>query len=215
MNLPTQTKGEEFFMKGILVLLVVGSICALPQLAAAQSAAPQSEDHAEVGIFADYMRFSPVTPVINFVGLGGRAAFNVSPNVQIEGEMNYDFQRNTITTFNNGISSSLVTTHLRPLTGLFGPKFQAGTSGPFRVFVTGKVGFINFSTSTAGASGSSFVNSVNGVGGSGTHVAFYPGGGIEGFWGPIGVRAEVGDEIYLNNGTFNNLRVSFGPQFRF
>jgi hypothetical protein len=25
----------------------------------------------------------------------------------------------------------------------------------------------------------------------------------------------VGDEIFLNNGTFNNLRVTFGPQLRF
>jgi hypothetical protein len=53
------------------------------------------------------------------------------------------------------------------------------------------------------------------VGSSGTHFAAYPGGGVEGFWGPFGLRAEVGDEIYLRNGTFNNLRVTFGPQLRF
>ena len=64
-------------------------------------------------------------------------------------------------------------------------------------------------------SGTTFTNSVNGVGGPGTHVAFYPGGGIEGFIGPIGLRLEVGDEVYLNNGTFNNLRVTFGPHIRF
>jgi len=29
------------------------------------------------------------------------------------------------------------------------------------------------------------------------------------------VRAEVGDNIFFNNGMHNNLRVSFGPQFRF
>jgi hypothetical protein len=34
-------------------------------------------------------------------------------------------------------------------------------------------------------------------------------------WGAIGLRADVGDEIYFNNGTHNNLRVTFGPTFRF
>lgn len=41
------------------------------------------------------------------------------------------------------------------------------------------------------------------------------GGGIEGFFGPIGLRVDVGDELYLNNGTYNNLRVTFGPTLRF
>jgi hypothetical protein len=43
----------------------------------------------------------------------------------------------------------------------------------------------------------------------------YPGGGVEGFWGPIGLRLEAGDEIYFDNGTHNNLKVTFGPAFRF
>ena len=33
--------------------------------------------------------------------------------------------------------------------------------------------------------------------------------------GPIGVRAEIGDDIFINNGAHNNLRVTFGPQLRF
>jgi hypothetical protein len=45
----------------------------------------QSSDHVEVGVFADYMNFSATDPHINFVG--GRAAFNVHPNVQLEAEM--------------------------------------------------------------------------------------------------------------------------------
>jgi hypothetical protein len=56
---------------------------------------------------------------------------------------------------------------------------------------------------------------VSGVGNPGTHLAFYPGGGFEGFFGPIGIRAEIGDEIYLNNGTYNNMRVAVGPTIRF
>src|SRR5437879_2188818 len=83
--------------------------------------------------------------------LGGRAAFNVHPNVQLEAEMAYDFKRNFTSTFSDGINTQLVNTRLRPLTALFGPKFQAGTSGPFRAFVTGKLGFVNFSTSDQNA----------------------------------------------------------------
>lgn len=191
------------------------AILALCTCAPVLSQAQQTYDHAEVGVFADYLRFSPTTPTINFVGVGGRVGFNVHPNIMLEGEMSYDFDRNFTSTYNNGISTSFATTRIRPLIGLFGPKFQAGSTGPIRLFVTGKVGFIDFSTSTGAVTGTSFTNSVNGVGNSATHVAFYPGAGIEGFWGPFGLRLDVGDEIYLNNGAYNNLRVTFGPHFRF
>ena len=197
-------------MKRIAIIIGLGVCLALPSWMVAQ------EDHGEVGVFADYLRFAPTDSVTNFVGVGGRLGINASPHVAIEGEMNYDFKRNFTSTSSNGISTNFVTTGVRPLTGLFGPKIQAGTTGPFRVFLTGKVGFINFSTSGTGAvTGGQFSNAVAGVGGAGTHVAFYPGGGIEGFIGPIGLRLEAGDEIYLNNGTYNNLRVTFGPHIRF
>ncbi len=178
-------------------------------------------NHAEIGAFADYFRFAPTSSThTNFVGVGGRAAFNVDPNIALEGEMDYDFAKNftTTSTITNGTTTTttFTTTGLRPLTGLFGPKFQFGTSGNFRAFLTGKIGFIDFTTTNPGnVSGSQFNNAIAGVGGSGTHMAFYPGGGIEGFWGPIGLRLEGGDEIYLNNGTYNNLRVTLGPTIRF
>jgi len=118
------------------------SVLVLCLVAPSSMTAQNSSDwnHAEVGVFADYFRLSRTTPDINFVGLGGRAAFNIHPNVQLEAEMAYDFKRNFTSTFSNGISTQLVNTRLRPLTALFGPKFQAGTSGPFRAFVTGKLG---------------------------------------------------------------------------
>ncbi len=197
-------------MKRIAIVVGLGFCLALPSWMAAQ------ENHGEVGVFADYLRFAPSNSVTNFVGVGGRLGINASAHVAIEAEMNYDFKRNFTNTSNNGISTNFVTTGVRPLTGLFGPKIQAGTTGPFRVFLTGKAGFINFSTTNSGVvSGTTFSNAVAGVGGGGTHVAFYPGGGIEGFIGPVGLRLEVGDEIYLNNGTYNNLRVTFGPHIRF
>ena len=80
-----------------------------------------SSDHVEVGVFADYMNFSATDPHINFVGVGGRAAFNVHPNVQLEAEMSYDFKRNFTSVFSNGVTTQFVNTDLRPLTGCLDP----------------------------------------------------------------------------------------------
>ncbi len=145
-------------------------------------------DRAGVGVFADYFRLTDTSPFQNFVGVGGRAAFNLHRSVQLEAEMAYDFKRSYTQTFDNGVTTELVNTHFRTLHGFFGPKFQTG-SEPFRFFVTGKVGFENFSITkdnpTAG-----FTNAVGLTNGT-TRFAVYPGGGIEAFAGPIGVRAEM------------------------
>ncbi len=199
-------------MRRSIRLAIVSILIAAPSWLLAQERGGDY-NHATVGIFADYLRFSPTDPNINFVGFGARTGFHTSRHVQVEGEMHYDFERSFTSTFNNGVTTQLVTTKVRPLTGLFGPKFE--TSGRFKVFATGKVGFINFTNSSAPVTFSNFANAVAGVGGSGTHFAAYPGAGFEGYWGPFGLRLEAGDEIYLNNGTFNNLRISFGPQLRF
>jgi hypothetical protein len=53
----------------------------------------QSDDHIEVGVFADYFNLSHTSPHISFVGIGGRAVFNVRSNVRIEAEMAYGFGR--------------------------------------------------------------------------------------------------------------------------
>ena len=175
-----------------------------------------SLDHAEVGIFGDYFRFSPGGNSTNFVGLGARAAFNVHPNVAIEGQLAYDFARNYTSVSSTGGTTNTVRSTVRPITGLFGPKFQVGSGGPFRIFATGKVGFVNFTTTNTGvASPTTFKNGVSSIGNGGNFLAVYPGGGIEGFAGPIGIRVEAGDEIYFNNGANNNLRLEFGPTFRF
>lgn len=200
-------------MKRIAMILALGTLVALPAALLAQ------KDHGEVGVYADYFRFSPTSSVdLNYVGVGGRLGINIRPTVALEAEMSYDFARNYTTTYATGTgaggNTSFTTSSIRPLTGLFGPKFE--TTGPFKVFATGKVGFVDFTVNNSGTvTGPGFSNSVAGVGGSGTHLAVYPGGGIEGFLGPIGLRAEAGDEIYFNNGTYNNLRVTFGPSIRF
>lgn len=194
---------QRSFIMALLALL----------LAAPSLMAQSSEDHVEVGIFADYFNLSRTDPHINFVGLGGRAGFNVRSNVQIEAEMAYDFKRNFTTTFSDGVTSRLVDTRLRTLHALFGPKF-ATSGGPVRFFGTFKAGLINFSVSDQNA-GAGFRSAIGDVTTGNTAAAIYPGVGLEGFLGPIGLRADVGDEIYFKNGTHNNLRVTFGPTIRF
>jgi hypothetical protein len=194
-------------MKRCFGLFVASLFFAVPMLMA-----QGSSDHIEVGAFADYYRLSDPGPTRNFIGIGGRAAFAIRSSVQLEAEMAYDFNRNYTSTFTNGVTTELVNTQFRTLHGFFGPKFQTG-SGPFRVFITGKVGFDNFSINNQNAT-AGFVNTVGLTNGA-TYFALYPGGGFEAFAGPIGIRAEVGDDIFFNGGAHNNLRVTLGPQFRF
>ena len=195
-------------MKQYLGFLIAGLLFAAPMMTAQEN----NKDHAEVGIFANYYRFTDPGPTSNFLGLGGRAAFGVAPKVQIEGEMAYDFERNYTSKFSNGVTTSAVNSKLRTLHGFFGPKFDIG-SGGMHFFLTGKVGFDTFAVTNNGAP-TGFVNSV-GLGNGATYFALYPAGGIEGFIGWFGLRAEAGDDIFFNGGAHNNLRISFGPQFRF
>jgi hypothetical protein len=198
--------GEKEHMKRcVSVFIGLFVLAAMPLIA-------QDSDHVEVGAFADYFRFGAANPPQNFVGIGGRAGFAVHPDIQLEAEMAYDFSRNYTSSSSSSVSSTTVETKFRTLHGFFGPKFQTG-SGAFRFFVTGKVGFENFSVTNSGAA-AGFTNTVGLTSGR-TDFAVYPGGGIEAFAGPIGVRAEVGDDIYFDNGAHNNLRVTLGPQFRF
>lgn len=165
-----------------------------------------AQDHGEVGVFADYVRLKNADNA-NFWGLGGRVGFNIHPNIQLEGEMSYDFAQSFTTTSSTGGVVTVNTTDLRLLHGLFGPKIT--TSGPVRVFGFVKGGFLNFNTT----------NSVGGaittVPGGDTNGVFYPGGGVSFFGGPIGFRVEVGDLMYFDRGANHNLRLTFGPQFRF
>jgi hypothetical protein len=172
-------------------------------------------DHGEIEAFGDYLHFTQVSPTINFVGVGARAGFNTNPFLALEANMSYDFAQNYTSHTGNGASTSFSRTTVRPLTALFGPKFQIGASSPVRAFLTGKVGFVNFSTSSSAISSSAFTGAVNNITESGTHFAMYPGAGIEFFGGPIGFRIDVGELMYMNNGLNNDLKVSGGPAIRF
>ena len=213
-------------MVRILSLAGLATVLALPLSLTAQArnaaeGTPYTHNHGEFTAYADYLRFAPSESAkpTNFLGLGGRIGFNVHPNIALEGEMSYDFARNYTSISKNGGtvggSSTTVVSKIRPLTGLFGPKFQFGTTGPFRAFLTGKVGFLEMTSSNASPSTTTFGNSFNNFGGNGTYVSVYPGGGLEAFFGPIGIRAEIGDEIVMHNGPNNNIRFTFGPSIRF
>ena len=198
-------------MKRIIGLALLVLCFAAPSLMA--QAVSGGGDHVEVGVFADYFKLSRTTPDINSFGVGGRAGFNVSPHVQLEAEMSYDFERNFTSTFSNGFTTQFVSTRLHTLHALFGPKFQTN-AGPLRAFAVFKAGLINFSTST-GSVGQGFQGSLGSVTTGDTRAAIYPGLGVEGFVGPVGLRLDVGDEIYFDNGARHNLKVTFGPHFRF
>lgn len=188
------------------LLLILTAICMwVPAFA---------QDHGEVGVFADYFRtqFLPQDEV----GVGARVSLNFREHMAFEAEGAYDFERTRINVFTSspGISntsrSSLRLTHF-----LVGPKLQLGTRGPFRAFLFAKGGFLRFGTNTGPATfGNAGIATNLGNGGDYNGV-FYPGGGVEAFIGPIGLRLDIGDEIYFDNGANGNLKITFGPHIRF
>jgi len=182
------------------------------------STLPQRSDegspyrHGEVGVYANYLRLASANDLSTW-GIGANVDFNLHRHLQLEAQMAYNFEKNTTTATSTGGFTSFSRTGLRTLTGLFGPKFISGT-GAWRVFGTLQGGFINFNTSNKGPI-SGFVGSVSSVTSGDTFGVFYPGVGVEAFAGPVGLRVDVGDEMYINDGAHNNLRVTAGPQFRF
>src|ERR1700683_3392197 len=101
--------------------------CALLALAPAAFA----QDHREVRAFADYARLNFGAGNENSLGVGGRASFGLSRYVQLEAEMNYDFDRAFTEGFTDN-SSGAVTfqrSNVRTITGLFGPKFETRGRG--------------------------------------------------------------------------------------
>lgn len=207
---------KRFFF---LFLMMVGLLFAVLPSVRAQD----KENHVEIGIFGDYFRLGETrgpslsgTGATSFGGVGARLSINASRRWQIEPEMNYDFAESFSEGF-TGPSGTVVgfsTSRLRILHGMIGPKFQTG-GGAFRAFVTVKGGGDDFMFSSAPVTFSTFASSVSGLRTSNVVGVVYPGGGIEAYLGPIGLRIDVGDEIYFQSGAHNNLRVTFGPSIRF
>ena len=192
-------------MKRVALLLFFASW--LVPLASAQ-------DHIQVGAYADYFRLSQTHT--NLVGLGGRAAFKVHPHVMLEGEMSYDFQQAFTEGFTNptGGTVTFQNSNLKVLHGLVGPKITGG-HGKIRPFFTVKGGFINFQLDLRPASFAGFTSSVDNLRANNVSGVIYPGAGLEGHIGPVGLRLDAGDEIIFAGGVHHNLRVAFGPFIRF
>ena len=192
-------------MKKIILLLIVALVfLTVPALYA--------QDHAEVGVFADYVRLHHADDA-NFWGLGGRVGFNVHSHVQLEADMAYDFERQFTTTTSTGGTTTFTQSGLRLWHGSFGPKIQTNL-GPVRAFVVLKGGFLNFGVSGQNALNGFTTGLGNFIGGD-TNGLFYPGGGLEFFAGPIGLRVDAGDLMYFDRGANHNLVLTVGPTFRF
>ena len=192
-------------MKRIVLVMM---LCAMFMLTPALFAQDSDYNHGEIGVFFDFNRQNDLN--LNLFGVGGRVGFNVHPHVALEAEGSYNFENATSFTvkgFVNPVRANFRATHF-----LAGPKFQLGTKGPWRVYGVLKGGFVRFGVTPGAVTFGSFPTvltntDLNGV--------LYPGAGFEAFAGIIGIRGEVGDEMYFDNGANHNLKVTFGPVIRF
>jgi hypothetical protein len=172
------------------------------------------QKRVEAGVFVDYLGISQ-TKTSNY-GLGARFGYRVHHDVMLEGEAAYDYGLNFDEAYVNVVSGNLVAierTSIGVTQGLVGPKLQA--PGRFRPFATFKAGFTDFRLSPGLLPYSNIVSTVLGLRTSNVSPAIYPGTGIEAAIGPVGLRFEMGDEVYFNSGAHNNLRITFGPILRF
>lgn len=197
-------------MKKIAGLLILAVAFLAPALMA-------QEEHGEVSVYADYTRLHNANDA-NFWGPGASVAFNLNRYAQLEANMGYQPAR-TITftglnTTGNGIATNSFTSNLRLIEGMFGPKFQTGV-GPVKAFFVLKGGFLNFNSSNPNGGAVGFSNAVNHITSGDTNGVFYPGAGVEfGMTHGIGIRAEVGDLMYFDNGANHNLKFTIGPTLR-
>jgi hypothetical protein len=174
-----------------------------------------AQERVEAGIFLDYLSISQ-TSTDNF-GVGGRFGYRIHRKVMIEGELAYDYGINfheAYRNITNGNITAIGRTSIGVTHGLFGPTLQPA-KGRLRPFVTVKGGFMDFRLSPSLLPLSTFESTLLGIRTSNLNAAIYPGAGVEASLGPVGLRFELGDEIYFNNGAHNNLRITFGPILRF
>ena len=174
-------------------------------------ASAQETEHIQVGVFADYFRLGQTDT--NFGGLGARVGVVAFRSLKLEGEMSYDFDQ--AFTERDNTTLTVRRSGMRVLHGEFGPKVNLGEHYHVHPFVTLKGGFIDFRINNAPATIGTFFSSVDNLRRNNVNGVLYPGGGLEGHFGPVGVRLDIGDEIYFNHGTHNNLRIALGPYIRF
>ena len=205
LTVPTVMNMKYLFPMRIAILL---SACALlASLASAQ--------HVEIGGFVDYGR--PTIPGFpaNALGAGGRLDINLHRFLQAEIETAYNVKYANFLVTSSSTSVVLTNSKMGILHMNGGLKVQTA-GGSFFLFVKGganqyfpeqTVQTVSGVPITVSTSASSFDSFIYGI--------LYPGGGIGFHAGPLGIRVDVGDEIYWNSGAHHNLRVTFGPTLRF
>jgi hypothetical protein len=173
----------------------------------------RAQDHFQVGAYGDYFRITQTST--NLAGLGGRAGVRLLSHVMFEGEMSYDFEQAfTEHCLSSGCTVTTARSNLKVLHGIAGFKL-IGTHHAIRPFLLVKGGFINFQLNSRPATFGTFASSIDNLRRSNVSGVFYPGAGVEGHLGPIGLRLEAGDEIYYTGGPHHNPRVAVGPFLRF
>lgn len=170
--------------------------------------------HVEIGGFASYGHFDLPPFPKDAIGLGGRLDINIASYLALEGEGSYDFEHPGLQIASSGSGSFTVTQfRLGVIHGNGGFKIQTKKGSYFLFFKGGGLQFrpdirtsslVGTLIGTPQRSGTNFSEAV-----------FYPGGGIGFHAGPLGMRVDAGDEIYWDNGTHHNLRITFGPTIRF
>jgi len=195
-------------MKRVALLLFLAFLAGASWLVPSAKA----QDHLQVGAYGDYFRLSQTNT--NLAGLGGRAGVKLLDHVMFEGEMSYDFEQAFTEVCTNCTTLTVAPSNLKVLHGLGGFKL-IGTRHAIRPFLLLKGGFVNFQMSTRPPSFSGFTSAVDNLRANNLTGVFYPGAGVEGHLGPIGLRLEAGDEIYYTGSPHHNARVSFGPFLRF
>jgi len=191
------------------------ALIAMVLLSCGESSLLFAQKRVEVGVFVDYLSISQTNT--NNVGVGGRFGYRIHRKLTMEGELAYDYGINfheAYRNITNGDVTAIGRTSIGVTHGLFGPTLQPA-NGRFRPFVTLKGGFMDFRLSPSLLPLGSVESTLFGIRTSSLNVAMYPGAGMEASLGPVGLRFELGDEIYFNSGAHNNLRITLGPILRF
>lgn len=183
---------------------------AFAQTTTAQSTNTNNDDYRWYwGAYWDWTKLQFAK--LNTFGVGGRVGFKIRPSVSIEADVIYDLPNKASQIVTSLGVTTVTTASVRLIHGLVGPKIQ--TSGNrVRFFVVAKGGILNFGLS--GTNGAA-LDQLGAIHDGDTQPVFYPAAGIEFKIHGIWFRGEGGDEIFFDNGANHNLKVTFGPQFRF
>lgn len=195
-------------MRALSVVIVCFFVCFF------LASVPGRAQHLEIGGFASYGDFDVPRFPSTAVGVGGRLDINLNSYIVLEGEGSYDFKHPRVEIVVTGTNTADINTlRLGAVHGNGGIKFQL-KGGSYFFFVKG--GVLEFqpevrTTTLLGA----LARNAPSTGTNFSEGVFYPGAGIGFHAGPLGIRVDGGDEIFWDHGTHHNLRITFGPTFRF